>query len=121
MGYKQAFGKWGEITAAAFLENKGMEIIDRNWRCLYGEIDFVAMFHDEVVFVEVKARRNDNYGLPEKAITPKKKIHLIHSAAEYIEKHQINNDWRIDIISIRRLNGKNLEVEWFENAVRENE
>jgi len=121
MGYKQAFGKWGEQKAAAFLESRGLEVVAYNWRCLYGEIDLVARNENQLIFVEVKTRKNDQYGLPENAITPKKKGHLVRSAMEYINRYAVTCEWRIDIVSIQRLADSNYEIEWFENAITEND
>ncbi|MFZ4438247.1 MAG: YraN family protein, partial [Syntrophales bacterium] len=51
-------GKKGEELAAAYLEEAGYRIIERNYRCLFGEIDMVAEEGETLVFVEVKSRRS---------------------------------------------------------------
>jgi len=121
MRYNQAFGKWGEETAAQYLKNQGLKIIKQNWKCSYGEIDIVAQKEHMVVFVEVKTRKNNHYGLPEEAITRKKREHLIHTCMAYINAYEIEDEWRIDIIAVQKKNGEDAEIEWFENAIRENE
>jgi putative endonuclease len=54
---RHAFGRYGEETAAEHLRRKGFEVIARNVRTPFGEIDLIALDDDVVVFVEVKARR----------------------------------------------------------------
>ncbi|CAG0930904.1 partial hypothetical protein, partial [Planctomycetaceae bacterium] len=61
---KLAIGKQGEDEAAAFLEGKGYAVLERNYRCRYGEIDIVARDGRTVVFVEVKTRGSDRFGTP---------------------------------------------------------
>ena len=62
-------GKVGEDLAANFLEQIGFKIIKRNYRFERGEIDLIAEEGDELVFVEVKARRSTTFGTPEEAVT----------------------------------------------------
>jgi putative endonuclease len=121
MKYNQVFGKWGEAAAAEYLKDHGLIIVEKNWKCSYGEIDIIARKEQLWVFVEVKTRKDDKFGLPEGAITRKKKEHLIHASMAYIEEHQIRDDWRIDILSIQKSMDIGIQIEWFENAIRENE
>jgi putative endonuclease len=121
MKYNQEFGKWGEAAAAEYLKDHGLIIVEKNWKCSYGEIDIIALKEQLWVFVEVKTRKDDKFGLPEGAITRKKKEHLIHASMAYIEEHQIRDDWRIDILSIQKSMDIGIQIEWFENAIRENE
>ena len=65
---RQALGKWGEATAADFLEKQGYSIVERNCRTPYGEIDLVAYDGAVFVFVEVKTRATDAFGFPEEAV-----------------------------------------------------
>jgi putative endonuclease len=117
--YRQIFGRWGEDQAEQYLAQRGYQVIGRNIRTAYGELDLVCRQGDLLVFVEVKTRRNQALGFPEAAITPKKREHLLHSAQDYIEKNLLTpGNWRIDIISIigyPRL-GKP-EIVHFDNAI----
>lgn len=69
---KQALGRTGEDLAADFLERAGMVILERNFRCVRGEVDIIARDGDDVVFVEVKTRRTAALGSPLEAVTPMK-------------------------------------------------
>ena len=54
MDKRKQTGRQGEAIAATYLQNKGYEIIERNWRCPTGELDLVARAGDRLVFVEVR-------------------------------------------------------------------
>jgi putative endonuclease len=119
MAYRQAVGGWGEKRAAAFLSQKGYTLLASNVRTPYGEIDLLARQGQVLVFVEVKTRTSSAFGSPEEAVTPKKRAHLIQSAQAYLQAHpEVEDDWRIDVIAIRRLGrGRAEEIIHFENAV----
>ncbi|MHB1120665.1 MAG: YraN family protein [Bellilinea sp.] len=117
--FKQQLGAWGERQAEAYLIDHGLELLERNFRTLYGEIDLVMLQEDQLVFVEVKTRSNDAFGLPEESVTERKKEHLLQSAQQYLEDHPDSQlDWRIDVVSIRKKAGNDpVEIVWFENAL----
>lgn len=100
-------GKAGEDLAAKFLEQKGFKIIERNYRFERGEIDLIAEEGDELVFVEVKARRSTIFGAPEDAVTEEKQ-EQVHTVADgYLFEHDIDNrPCRFDVIAIEFRNGK---------------
>jgi putative endonuclease len=98
---RKALGEEGEELAAQKLEESGFQIRDRNWRTPEGELDIVAQEGDVIVFVEVKARRSRLYGLPEEAITRKKRAHLLKAALAYLEAHNLQDaNWRFDLVAI---------------------
>lgn len=115
---KQALGSWGEQRAAEYLQQHGYQIVARNVRGEYGEIDLLARYEDVLVFVEVKARSSEQFGNPEEAITPLKRQHLLDCALEYLQAHpDLEGDWRVDVISVRRMNNSRPEILHFENAL----
>lgn len=95
-------GKYGENLAKKYLENLGCKILDMNYKySRYGEIDIIALYKNELCFVEVKTRRNDKFGTPMEAITKDKLIKIQLSAKNYIqEKKPKFEHYRIDAISI---------------------
>jgi putative endonuclease len=121
MSYRRFLGKWGEDTAANYLIDQGLVIVGRNWRCAYGEIDLIARGNDALIFVEVKTRGSDQYGNPEDSVTWKKRDHMLKSALAYLTENKIDETWRIDVISIRKLKGNKSEIEWFQDAIKENQ
>lgn len=116
--HRQRLGKWGEEAAAAYLTGNGFEILAENLRTPYGEIDLLARKDSVLVFVEVKTRSNRAYGEPEAAITEKKKAHMLAAAEAYLQSHpDQTSDWRVDVISIVRLPGDDMDLQHFENAI----
>jgi len=116
MKHNQRIGKWGEGIASEHLTQKGCEIIARNARTPYGEIDIVAKQNDTFIFVEVKTRTSNTMGLPEESITARKRQHMIACAEHYAAEHEIDH-WQIDVISIEGKPGSILKVTCFENAL----
>ncbi len=116
MSHNQRIGKWGEETAVTYLTKHGYEIITRNARTPYGEIDIVAKQGDTLIFVEVNTRTSDSMGLPEEAITTHKRQHMIAAAEHYAAEHEIDH-WQIDVISIEGKPGSKPKVTYFENAI----
>lgn len=86
----QVFGKEAEVAAEQNLRRQGYRILGRNIRFSNGELDIVAKKDDTIVFVEVKARRTDQFGGASYAITPQKQQRLIHLAAQYLAQHQLS-------------------------------
>lgn len=115
--HKQELGRWGESQAAEFLTRKGYQVLERNLRTPYGEIDLIASQEGALVFVEVKTRTTQKFGLPEEAITPQKLEHMIESAQHYLqERPEPEVDWRVDVIAIQRQADGEADIVHFENV-----
>src|SRR3989339_682645 len=69
---RQKLGDLGEEIASNYLKKKGYKILERQYKSQYGEIDIIAEHKKTLVFVEVKARRSDDFGLPEEAVDERK-------------------------------------------------
>ena len=94
-------GKTGEDIATAYLKNKGYRIIERNYSCIYGEVDIVANDCGDVVFVEVKSRRSKGFGNPAEAVTPDKQKKISKVALNYLKEKRLDNrDARFDVVAI---------------------
>jgi len=97
-------GKQGEDLAALWLAEAGYRIIERNYRCLFGEIDIVAQEGDALVFVEVKSRRSGAFGAPELAVDPEKQRKISRTALHYLgQKHLSHRPARFDVVAVRML------------------
>lgn len=116
--YKKEVGDWGEAVAADWLTEHSYEIIARNVRTPYGEIDIVALQGDVTLFIEVKTRTSDAMGLPEISVTPRKQQHMLAAAEHYAAEHGIDH-WQIDVIAIEGRPGAGAKplVTHFENAI----
>lgn len=68
MRAKDAVGAYGERVAERFLQEAGLTVLDRNWRCSAGELDLVLTDGPALVFCEVKTRSGLGYGDPAEAV-----------------------------------------------------
>jgi putative endonuclease len=97
-------GALGEQLAVEHLTSLGLEVLDRNWRCRYGELDVIAADRPTrtVVFVEVKTRTSDRFGGVREAVTPDKVRRLRRLAGLWLA--QTGGSWaavRIDVVGVR--------------------
>lgn len=93
-------GNIGEQEACSYLKKKGYKILEKNYRCLYGEIDIIAKHNNFIVFVEVKKRNSSLYGRGSDAVTNSKQRKIILTAENYINEQSIKTPARFDVISI---------------------
>lgn len=94
-------GDAGETVAANHLVHLGHEIIDRNWRTKYCEIDIVSRLGDVIYFTEVKYRKNDNQGGGVAAVTPKKQRQMSFAATYYALVNRVaDTDLRLAVIDV---------------------
>ena len=95
-----AKGWMGEDAACAYLQNKGMILLSRRYRSLFGEIDLVMQDGETLVFVEVKARAKARPGTGLYAITPAKQKRMLKAAALYLAEHDCNSPARFDAVEV---------------------
>ena len=116
---RQGLGRTGERLAAEALLSKGYNILERNFRCHHGEIDLVAEDGQDIIFVEVKARRGTSFGLPEDALTLRKRRKLMEVASYYLDLHTCSDrSWRIDVIAVQfSSSGKLEEIRIYKHAI----
>ncbi|WP_378732535.1 YraN family protein [Nocardia brasiliensis] len=98
---KQALGAQGEELAAQFLQAAGMEIVSRNWRCRYGELDLIARDAEVTAFVEVKTRSGLGFGIPAEAVTFTKRQRIRRLALLWLAEQ--DGPWRhirFDVVSV---------------------
>jgi putative endonuclease len=81
---KEAFGRYGEDVAEAWLRERGFVVVERNWRCPRGELDIVGWDGDVLVFVEVKTRSSGAFGSAAEAVTREKLARLRLAASEWL-------------------------------------
>jgi len=100
MALHNDLGKLGENLAVDFLIENGFNILERNWRNRFEEIDIIAIKDSFLVIVEVKMRTNINYGSPEDAISLRKQRNLVSAAEAYIREKNSDLETRFDVIAI---------------------
>lgn len=116
MTHNQRIGKWGEDTVAAYLAKRGYEVIARNARTPYGEIDIVTTQGEITVFVEVKTLRSSKHFFPEQNVTARKRAHMLACAEHYAMENAIDH-WQIDVIAVEGKAGLEPTITHFENAL----
>ena len=116
---RKALGALGEKIAVDFLKKRGYKILETNYRCSLGELDIVAEHNSYLVFIEVRTKKNLQFGLPEESITPAKKEKLISLAQNYLQTYtNLPSFWRIDIVAIElKPDNKVSRIEVIENAI----
>lgn len=93
-------GRKGEEIATQYLLSKGYTILHKNWVFEKDELDIVALYQNIVVFVEVKTRTYTAFGYPEEAVDNRKIKKMLRAIDAYLEEFQVDNEIRIDIISV---------------------
>ena len=107
-------GKIGEERAAKYLEQKGFEIVEQNYRYGRGEIDIIGLKNNNLlVFVEVKMRSGDTFGNPEDFVSNAQQELIMVAAENYIHAINWQGDIRFDIMAI---DGSNNEMKHIEDA-----
>jgi putative endonuclease len=99
---RKSLGKKGEDIACRALKKDRYRVIEKNYRCRQGEIDIIAEDRSRVLcFVEVKAKSNTDFGLPEEAVTRRKQGRIQAAAYSYIESKGIKpRAMRFDVVSV---------------------
>lgn len=113
--HNRQIGQWGETQAADYLISGGWDVIGRNIRTPYGEIDIVAQRSDVTLFIEVKTRTSGSFGFPEVSVNMRKLRHMLSAAAHYAAEHHIDH-WQLDVISVEGKPGTTPTITHFENV-----
>ena len=94
-------GKKGEAQAVVFLKKKGYKILKTNYVNKLGEIDIICRHKDEIVFVEVKTRTSEKFGLPRESVTEYKQNKIRLVATLYLQSNNIlDSKVRFDVIEV---------------------
>ncbi len=115
---KVALGRRGEDMAVAFFVAEGFDIIARNWRCRFGELDLILRRGQEIRFVEVKMRKSHAFGYPEASITRKKLAHLQAAMELWLRQQpRIPTKYQLDVLAISVLNSaKDPDLQWIQGV-----
>lgn len=113
----RSLGGTGESIAVTFLRGIGFSIVECNFRSVCGEIDIIARDGRAIVFVEVKCRKNDNYGPPQLAVTPFKQRQISKAALVWLSKKRLyDQEARFDVVAIMLREHDLPEIEHIRNA-----
>jgi putative endonuclease len=110
-------GLSGEALAEDHLRGLGYEIVDRDIRTPFGQLDMVAMDGTTLVFVEVKTRAGHGYGLPQEAVDGRKIRKLRQLGLYYLKMRPHRGNVRFDVVGLTVTAGRLLRVDHIKNAI----
>ena len=116
MAEHNQLGKWGEEEVTAHLVKNGYAIVEHNWRMNHLEIDIIASKGRDIVFVEVKTRREKG-SRPEDAINARKISNMVRAANVYLRAHRVDLNARFDVAAISG-DPHDFELLYMEDAFR---
>ena len=116
MAQHNQLGQYGERIACQYLQSKGYQILEQNWRSSRYEIDLIAQFQECLIVVEIKTRQTDKYGSPGSFLSVQQQWHLSEAIEDFIaEKSPSFRGIRYDIVAIVS-NAFGESIEHYEDA-----
>lgn len=112
---EQSKGQIAEEQALNFLQRRGLRLIERNYRCRYGEIDLVMEEGRTIVFVEVRFRRDPRFGGALESVDRRKQAKLLASAAQFLKDKKLDRPARFDVAAMAPEPG-GIAVDWVKDA-----
>lgn len=97
---REKIGRWAENVSAEFLSSQGVDILERNVRERFSEIDIVACDRGEMIFVEVRCRRDNPVMSALDTLGPHKWKRLARGAELYVQRRGWDGGWRVDLIAV---------------------
>lgn len=113
---KRKIGNIGEKYSQKFLKKLGYKIISTNYNTKFGEIDIVAENENNIVFVEVKTRKENSMYAPVLAVTKQKQQRIMKTAYLYLKEYPTNKNIRFDIIEVIHNNKKAIDINHIKSA-----
>ena len=108
-------GRKAEDVACGFLQRNGLSLIERNYRCRYGEIDLIMQDDDTLVFVEVRYRNSNKFGDAAESVDGNKRRKLVFTANHYLQNTTFKQATRFDVIAL----APDQSPQWICNAFME--
>lgn len=93
-------GRRKESAALAYLTQRGLRLVTRNYRCRRGEIDLIMEHDGTLVFVEVRFRRSGTFGTAAESIDQRKRARIIMAANHFLQRHRDTRPCRFDVVAI---------------------
>lgn len=111
------FGKYAEAQVCQYLQRQKLKLVERNYTCRQGEIDLIMWDQDCIVFVEVRARAEQDFRDSLESVDYYKQHKVVRAATYYLQKTgQLNKVFcRFDVVAVK-LQDEQLEFHWVKNA-----
>ncbi len=119
-------GKLGERLALQFLVKKDYSLVARNYQGHWGELDLIMKKDQRFIFIEVKTRKNPNFGSGEEAVDHFKKRKLLRAIHQFMENNKVANmpiksppeqEWQLDLVAIDFIGFNLAKIRHFENIL----
>ena len=110
---RKRIGNEAEQQACKHLQSQGLILLDKNFSTKAGEVDLIMRDGETLVFIEVRYRKNTDFGGAAASITPKKQQRIIKASLAYQQKHYPQSSMRFDVVAIE---GDNRRLNWIQNA-----
>lgn len=103
-----------------FLRARGLRLLDRNFRCRFGEIDLIMMDGRCLVFIEVRMRKHNRFSLAAETVGSRKQRRLILAARQFLATRSISQDLacRFDVVGVDQSPSGESELDWRRDAFR---
>lgn len=102
-----------EQLACDYLQARGLQLIQRNFSCRYGEVDLIMKEGDTIVFIEVRYRKNRHFGGALASVTVAKQQRIIKTATCYLQQSLSEEKMRFDVVGME---GNESKIEWIQSA-----
>lgn len=115
---RQFIGQQAEEAAHQYLCQRGLRLIQKNYRCKLGEIDLIMRDADSLVFVEVRYRKTSAYGSAAASVDLRKQQKLVKTATHYLMWHKLSQQTpcRFDVVAIKPCVDSVSEISWLKDA-----
>ena len=113
---KRQQGDKAEILACDYLQSRNLSLLEKNYGTRAGEVDLIMRDKNDtetLVFIEVRFRKNKDYGGAASSVTTKKQQRIIKAALAYQQQNAPQSSMRFDVVAIE---GDNMEIDWIKNA-----
>jgi len=114
-------GDDAEDACLAYLRSQGLRLVTKNFSCRLGEIDIIMLDKKTLIFVEVRFRKNNNFGGGLESVTPAKQQKLRRTAELYLQQNSQYRNARFDVVSMSKnhqtsKHKQRYNFDWIENA-----
>ncbi len=117
MADKDELGRRGEDVAVQYLQEQGLVVLSRNWRCRHGELDVVASCGDRLVVCEVKTRSGTRFGEPAEAVDGRKIARIRKVTNAWLAAHHVRwSNVRFDVCAVLIEPGRPATVQHYREA-----
>ena len=111
--FRKRIGNKAEDQACKYLKSEGLSLITSNFSTKAGEVDLIMKDADTLVFIEVRYRKNTNFGGAAASVTPKKQQRIIKAALAFQQRYSPQSAMRFDVVAIE---GDVTDINWIKSA-----